>query len=193
MTTTTITITPQDAPTPDEAKALAAMLKRVNTDKPKPADVDALRRVLDGNARIWRTVGDAAAPAVETTIDAAYSSALHRESVRRKLEELKGELGAGGATPVERMLIDHVALCWLRLHIAEMIYTNRLHKADSHPYAAGVYWEKRLTGAQRRFTRALETLAKVRMMTAATGLIEQRAAAARPANTLDSTRLLKGM
>jgi hypothetical protein len=171
-----------------------ALLKRVNTEKPKAADVAALKQLFDKDSRLWRIVGDTAATAIEGTINAFHSSSeLHRESTRRKVEELKGELGAADATPLEKMLIDHAALCWLRLHITELTYSNRLLAADSHSHDSGIYWEKRLAGAQRRFTRAVESLAKVRTLTAATRLIESRTDAARAAKSVNNLRTLKAL
>ncbi len=191
---TTITVTPQDAATPDEAKAFVAMLKRVNTDKPKAADMEALQQLFDNDARLWRVVGDVAAHATEATIKAAYSgSALHRESIQRKIKELKEELGAGEASPLERMLIDHASLFWLRLHVTEATYTHRLLASDSHSHDSGVYWEKRLTGAQRRFNRALESLARVRALAAATRLIESRAEVARAAKRVNNLHAMKAL
>jgi hypothetical protein len=37
-----------------------------------------------------------------------------------------------------------------------------------------LYWDRRLTNAQRRFTRAVESLAKVRALTAAARMAESR-------------------
>jgi hypothetical protein len=171
-----------------------ALLTRVNTDKPKAADVAALKQLFDEDSRLWRLVGDEAVTAIDSTIKAYHpSSELQRESTRRKIEELKAELGANDATPLERMLIDHAALCWLRLYGTELTYTNRLLAADSHSQDSGIYWEKRLAGAQRRFTRALEALAKVRALTAATRLMESRTEAARAAKTVNSLRTLKAL
>lgn len=191
---TTLNVTPQDAATPDEAKALVAMLQRVNTDKPKAADVAAMQRHFDKNSRLWRVVGDTAAQATESTINAAFkSSELTRESTRRKIEDIKAELGFEDAPPLERMLIDHAALCWLRLHVTEAIYTTRLLVSDSHSHDSGMYWERRLTGAQRRFTRALESLAKVRTLSAATRLIESRTEAASAAKMVNNLRAMKSL
>ncbi len=191
MSVTTIELTVQDAATRAELDDLASMLERVSTKKPKAADMEALQRHFDKDARLWRIVGNVAAHATGATIEAAYSSsALHCESTRRKIKELKEELGVGEASPIERMLIDQVALCWLRLHITETTYTNRL-LADSHSTSTGLYWEKRLTGAQRRFTRALETLAKVRTLQAATRLIELRTEAVSAAKRINNVQTLK--
>ena len=62
------------------------------------------------------------------------------------------------------MLIQHAALCWLRFGLLELEVTA--HTKGSHTLTAGAYWDRRLTGAQRRFMRAVETLEKVRALSA---------------------------
>jgi hypothetical protein len=76
--------------------------------------------------------------------------------------EVQKDLGAETASPLESLLIQQVVLCWLRLNVLEIHYTIML--GDNHQIATGLYYEKRLTAAQKRFTRACETLAKVRKL-----------------------------
>lgn len=131
-----------------------ALLKRVNSEKPQAADVSALKKLFDEDSRLWLIVGDAAATAIENTINAVHSSSgLQRECTRRKVEDLKSQLSAGEATPLERLLIDHAAMCWLRLHVTEATYSHLLLEAASHSPASGIYWEKRL-GARSEGSRA---------------------------------------
>lgn len=58
----------------------------------------------------------------------------------------------------ERMLIDHVVVCDVRLSVVELLHASAL--SGSHSLAVGDYWERRLTLTQRRFERAMVTLAK---------------------------------
>ena len=60
------------------------------------------------------------------------------------------------------MLAHHAAICWLRLADAEAQFT--LRTSNQHTLTSGIYYEKRLAMAQRRFKRAVETLERVRMM-----------------------------
>jgi hypothetical protein len=75
---------------------------------------------------------------------------------------LKKDLGYDDAALLEKLLIQQVALCWLKLNLVELTYSVTM--AQSITLTLGVYWEKRLTAAQRRFTRACETLARVRKL-----------------------------
>ena len=40
------------------------------------------------------------------------------------LQVLKKDLGSDGAPMLEQLLIQHAALCWLRLTLAELAYSN---------------------------------------------------------------------
>jgi len=63
---------------------------------------------------------------------------------------------------LEQLLIQQAALCWLKLNIVELQYSSVMKQSIT--LTLGMYWEKRLTTAQRRFTQACETLARVRKL-----------------------------
>lgn len=66
------------------------------------------------------------------------------------------------ANALERSLIQHVVLCWLRLHDCELRYHTMM---GSEPTIAQAnYWEKKLSANQARYLRAVETLARVRKL-----------------------------
>jgi hypothetical protein len=71
-------------------------------------------------------------------------------------------LGYDSSPPLERLLIEQILVCHLNLYVLEINSAGKLY--DSHTTEAGMYWDRRLTGAQRRFTRACEALAKVRKL-----------------------------
>ena len=62
----------------------------------------------------------------------------------------------------EQLLIQQAALCWLKLNLVELSYSGTMKQSIT--LTLGIYWEKRLSAAQRRFTRACETLARVRKL-----------------------------
>ena len=80
-----------------------------------------------------------------------------------RLQSLRADLGFDSASALERLLIQQVTLCWLNLNVTEYRHSKTIK--DSFTLTLGIYWEKRLTAAQRRFTRACESLARVRRLT----------------------------
>jgi len=146
----------------DGEKELAALLKRVNTDKPKPEDVKALRELLSKDDSLWRVAGDMGMTALEKLISSIKGTALVKESIWCGVGKLRDNLGYQTASGIERTLIDQIVLSHLHLHLVDMQYTEatsgNLYRElrDS--------WEHRLSAAQRRYLRAVETLARVRRL-----------------------------
>ena len=80
------------------------------------------------------------------------------------MEAIHTSLGYDHAPAIEQLLIEQVALCWLRLNVLEVKYTQIRKNTTMEIYQAD-FIEKQLNYAQRRFTRAIETLARVRKVT----------------------------
>ena len=97
-------------------------------------------------------------------------SAYVQECVLRRVEEMRAQLGYCEAPPLERLLIDQVLVCYLNLYVLEINTAGKL--CESHTTEAGLYWDRRLTGAQRRFTRACETLTRIRKLSRSIPLLQ---------------------
>jgi len=143
-------------------EGLGEILRRCNAKKPKDEDLRALREQLDRLPQLWRLAGDMGEVAARRMIEGINGSPLTIESVKVGRLAMRRELGYDAASPLEKMLIDHTVLCWLRLQLAEYNYTGVM--SENHTLTLGEYWEKRLSGAQRRYLRACETLARIRRL-----------------------------
>jgi hypothetical protein len=153
---------------PDKAQKVRdkfkELLDRTNKEHPRPQDVKALSDLLHDNQslELWRTVYSAGHFAEHAIIENAPAVPGVKECWRQRLSSLRKELGYVGAPMLEQLLIQHAALCWLKLNLVELQYSSVMKQSIT--LTLGVYWEKRLTAAQRRFTRACETLARVRKL-----------------------------
>ncbi len=144
-------------------RQISDLLKRTNKENPKDEDVKALRRLLDEKPEIWRSTGTMARRALDNILRTYFQSSLYaRETTERRLAELRGQLGYDAAPPLEKLLIEQVLVCYLNLYVIEINTAGKL--CGSHTTEAGLYWDKRLTGAQRRFSRACAALARVRRL-----------------------------
>jgi hypothetical protein len=99
----------------------------------------------------------------EKAIVAAYSgqNLATAEAVPRRLSELRVELAGADASPLERILAERVALCWLALNQYEAGYAAReseisIPRTDCQ--------QRRITSAHRRFLSAVKALASVRKL-----------------------------
>ena len=86
-----------------------------------------------------------------------------------QLADMKKELAGDNPSRIESLLAQHATLCLLRLTEAELQYTAKLSAPCT--FAAGTFYAKLLSAAQRRFTKACETLERVRMMRRRAGQI----------------------
>ncbi len=88
---------------------------------------------------------------------------IMEETVEYQWEQIRQEMGYSKAPAVEKLLIEHIELCWLNLYRAEIYHAKKL--ANNFTTEEGLYWGKRLSNCQRRFLKAVETLARVRKLT----------------------------
>ena len=143
-----------------------SVLMRANKERPRDSDIKALRNLLDGNTelRLWEAVVGMGALAESQVLDTIVNGSGQgmRECWRRRLESMRTDLGYADSSALERLLIQQVTLCWLNLNLIEYRHTNIMKQSIT--LNLGMYWEKRLTMAQRRFTRACDSLARVRRL-----------------------------
>lgn len=99
---------------------------------------------------------------VKQVIRSTGDGKFYHEMEFASYNAMRRELGFDEATPFEKALISHVALCWLRLRQTERYYTTGYNATFTT--ATGLFYEQRLSAAQRRYLRALTTLARIRKM-----------------------------
>ena len=145
-------------------KTFRALLDKTNKEHPNPKDLKALSDLLSDNRKLelWRDIASAGYLAEIMVIENAHATAGLKECWKHRLQVLKKDLGYDGAPMLEQLLIQQTALCWLKLNLVELSYSNTMKQSIT--LTLGVYWEKRLSAAQKRFTRSCETLARVRKL-----------------------------
>jgi hypothetical protein len=125
-----------------------------------PAVLPELRELLDARPELWKRLGDLAGHVEEALLGlAAGKSLLARESIRRRLDELRAELAGPAPSAVEKLLVGRVVVCWAQCHLADL---EAAQKAKAGPPAA--HAERRQSGAQARYLAALKQLALIRKL-----------------------------
>src|SRR5262245_25573287 len=134
------------------------------TDRAQKGDekaLPALRELLQDPEAVDLLGGDLARQAQLTLVNKfSGKNLLFRESLRRKLDLLRGELAGSSPTPLERLLVDRVVACWLHLHHLEQIYAQK----ESMSLELGSYYQRCISAAQKRYLAAIKTLALVRKL-----------------------------
>jgi hypothetical protein len=142
---------------------LKSLVAQVDKKKPPEGAIKALRQFLDDNPGIWRNIGDLAEQANLAMIADMKASTAQKETIKHGLGVLERELTQPGDGPLEKLIIRQITGCWLRLSYVEYVVNTNTVEGNFN-MAQGAYWEKRLSAGQRRYLRAIETLARVRRL-----------------------------
>ena len=160
--------TPKETPEPSPDQSLTRqqvtdLVIRTNKENPRPEDVAELRRALENDPKLWTVAGNLLTGVINTQLCNVQGTAFVKESLSNGVDRVRAELGAQTAPAIERLLIDQVALCWLRLGVIETLY-QRMVMDQGFSFESGIFWERRLTLAHKRFNTACESLARVRRL-----------------------------
>lgn len=149
--------------TPITPDAIRAIVKKADRKNAKAEDVQALRELLSQLPALADSMVPLTDGVYDVVIESMYPSTPATKAMMHQTAKNRcNDLGYAEASPMEKMLIDAVVLAWLRYTQVERSAASVW--GDSHTLERGAYWDKRLSAAQRRYLRAIETLARVRRL-----------------------------
>lgn len=146
-------------PVPKPADDLDRLLARAR--KGDRTALPAVRELLRNPAAVAALGGELAELAERSFVQAMSPDDLaFREAVARKLQLLKAELLGADPSPVDRLLVERVAACWLQVQDADV----RAAQATGQSPKWFELYQRRMELANRRFLAAVKTLAQVRKL-----------------------------
>lgn len=146
----------------DETRQASLLSLVTRADRGDETLLPAVKDAFDHVPGLWDFYADLAMTAENAMIGlVAETSALTREALRRKLAAMRDELAGVGASPIERLLVDRVVVCWLQTQQADIAYARSLR--DSSPKDAD-YCQRRQDRAARQYLKAVRSLATVRRL-----------------------------
>jgi hypothetical protein len=141
-----------------DMKELQRVLERAQSGD--EATLPALREMLK-EPHLVEVCGNLAAHAEQTLIRKFSGKDLAvREGLRRKLDTLRAELAGPTPTPLERLLVERIAACWLHLYHLETVYAGK----DSMSLELAQHYQKCIDRGHKRYLSAIKTLAVVRKL-----------------------------
>jgi hypothetical protein len=149
---------PNEKPAGDRADLMATVRRAEGGDE---TALPALRQCMDTVPALVEALGDLAGQ-VETSLirTAAGNNLAFKEGLSRKMNQLRRDVAGPNPSPLERLLADRIALCWLSLHDAEVRFAqfkdSTIKQAD--------HWQRRIDSAHRRYLTAIKALATVRKL-----------------------------
>lgn len=161
--TATSTASLQPAQPETEQERALRVFRLANESKPLPPDdLKFLRELLD-RGKGQPINGGIAQHAINAAIDKSHATTLSKEVFRRNLETIRSDLGYDTSPEIERLLIDQICMCTLRLWMAEHRHSRELDR-EGVTFTQAEYNERVLTASHRRYDTAIETLARVRKL-----------------------------
>ncbi len=148
--------------TTDRRVAVAQAFRQADSPDATQEHAKALAEVLRQYPEVLGGKTYLAASAIDVALRHNPGTLAVRETLRFEVDRLKESLGYAKAGPIDQLLIDQVAICYLRMNLYEERYEHAM--AQTHAVIVGNYWEKKLSSIQRRYLRAVETLARVRKL-----------------------------
>jgi hypothetical protein len=153
---------PAPNPTPGSGEAREALAESVRRAERGDATVlPDLRAALDADPSLWHSYCDVGRLAEAAWLKLASGTNLMlMEAIRRHVQGLKAEVAGADPSPLERLLADRVALCWLQCQECDAA-CGTLQRATLPEHAALL---RRQNSAHRRLLQAIQALARVRRL-----------------------------
>lgn len=147
--------------TNSEISRLNRLIKKTQLENPNPRDIQALRTMLETHPQLWRVMGDLVHISIHAVLGLDnWLNQGTRLSVEIGIREIKKDLGYDQAPALEKMLIDQIVVTWLQVNKTRIKY-EQVQSAGVSVQSA-LYWEDRLNGANARYLRAIDSLARHR-------------------------------
>ena len=122
-----------------------------------------LEKKLREQPRWWESFGDLGWQTLTGWLDlVAGQNLVQRHCLEAEWQALKTELGQTTTSPIERLLVERVATCWLHLHHAEAVCAS--FRGQEVALAVVKEAERRMDRAHRRYLAALRQLATLRRL-----------------------------
>ena len=145
-----------------EIRKYNALARKINVEHPKPEDVQAVRKMLTETPNLWREVGDLAKLSMMAVLGDSGLKRDRRILIETGIDDRKKDFGYKDAPAMEKLLIDQIIVSWVMVQKAQMGYAAA--QQPSAKLSEAEYWERRVNGADMRFRRGCETLARVRKL-----------------------------
>ena len=126
---------------------------------------------MESNPHLFSTVFDLAYTTQKVLIDTMIDLRLGRMGLTANVVHLRHEMGYEESPVLERLMIENVINCWMRLQFIEL-QISTYSFGDNVEMRQVQFWERRLAGSTGCLRMACETFARVRKLTRNTRLLQ---------------------
>jgi hypothetical protein len=154
-----INIAPEDA-----NQLMSAVERAIKAKKPAKEDLQLIRKFLIARPDFSKAIFDGGAAIQNELITNMIGG--EQEVIKMAVEEytlsIRDDMGYHDAPIIEKLIIENIVTCWLRLQHYEQQVAFRMQ--GSYSLSVLEFWERRLSMAQRRYLAACESLTRIRRM-----------------------------
>ena len=158
-------------PPEDTSKELVDLIGRCYKEKPDKADLKELRKYLKENPFLHRAIFDLAKATQDNLVEKITEQDAAQIAIIAQIEQIRQDMGYADSPMLEKLMIDNIAMCWLRYNWVELQLAGFMGMAEVR-FSEIQHWDKRLSTAQHRYLKACETLARIRKITRKTPALQ---------------------
>lgn len=140
----------------------SALFDRAGAEGSTAADRKALRRVVAQHPE-YGAAFDLHELALRQMIESTSADPAGVAVATGRMDALRAELSGPNPSALEQLLVDQVALDYFYVNTITYQCGKVMGDRDT-TMAVAEYWDRRLTAAQGRYLRAVESLARVRRL-----------------------------
>lgn len=133
------------------------LAKTIQARRATSEEIAEFKRLLP---HTWRSFADLTAANENKLISIVTTNkpenAHKRLAIGENVRQVKAGLGYEQSSMMERLIIDQVALAWLRVQVADFLASHATEQSQQ------AHFDRRANVAQGRFLRSCTTLAKIR-------------------------------
>ena len=137
----------------DIENEVAEAFAKADSKDATPEDGQRLLALLKKRPGALGFTVDMAGAAIDVVIRKMQTSEANRALLHENLDHIRNSLGWQEASKTERLIIDQVVICHLRMNLTEQYYQNVMTEGCS--LASASFWESKLSAVQRRYLRAI--------------------------------------
>jgi hypothetical protein len=148
-------------PEHEQAAEFIAAWYHADSEKATAADVDKVQHLLS-QLTDSDSIGVLASRVESMLISNCMSGKGSRVVLAHEIKQMRKNLGYDEATGIEKVLIDRIVLCWLRVQRCEMLRAavDRGSQLLTHLE----FYDKQLHRAHSRYLKSIEELAKIQFL-----------------------------
>lgn len=154
--------TTQKTPAIPDPDAFVKLVRRAEKGDAKA--VAEVRAACKREPKLWDIIGVDIARVTRDSFICLLASdnLIAQDLLHRELDTMEKDLLGVYASPLERLLVERICLCYLQVQHAEITYAHKAKGSISLTH--GDYFQRQIDRANQRYLAAVRTLAQVRRL-----------------------------